>query len=72
MSDPIPAASLEIQNCSENCQCQSVHLLLLDADGDQFATGCLSPAQARAVARDLISTADLAEARLARITGRQQ
>lgn len=72
MSDPIQASSLGVENCGPECECQSVHLDLKDVDGDVFATASMTTNVARAVAADILRTADLADARRAQLRGRVQ
>ncbi|MEO1637756.1 MAG: hypothetical protein AAFU41_00745 [Pseudomonadota bacterium] len=71
MSDElIRANAVGISKCADDCECQWVWIDLLNADGNTFAAGNISPAQARVMAQQLMQLADLAEARHAKNAGR--
>lgn len=71
MTDELPhAATLQVLNCTQNCPCQSVHILLLDAEGEPFAAACMPAEIARNIARDLSDKADTAEAQKLKNEGR--
>lgn len=70
MSELIAATRIVAQGCAEDCGCQSVHIILLDADGAEFAVASMSTDLARTVAAELITLADTADARRLRLAGR--
>ncbi|MEO1796600.1 MAG: hypothetical protein AAFR53_06250 [Pseudomonadota bacterium] len=70
MSDVIAAASLEITRCEDDCECQSVHVLLMDEDEQIVATASLSPKGARGIGIAMVQLADEAEANQLRRAGR--
>jgi len=67
--DVIQASQIVIQECPPECPCQQVHILLLDMDGDEFASASMSADFARRVAAKLLARADQADLRLARKAG---
>lgn len=70
MSDITIAASIDLEGCAKECDCQGVHIFLTDYDGELFALASLDPAEARAIAAGLTRLADAAELQKAKNDGR--
>lgn len=70
MSEFIQASQVTVENCAETCRCQSVWIVLRLADDTIASAGACPPEVARAVARDLLRSADIAEGRQVAIEGR--
>lgn len=64
--DAFQAARLKIENCTDECACQNVHIILCDSSGDEIAVASISPLFAREVAEVMATAADVADARLLR------
>ncbi|MEL6886882.1 MAG: hypothetical protein AAFP87_20410 [Pseudomonadota bacterium] len=65
----IPANSTTVENCTEDCPCQTVHIVLHDGDGP-FSEITLNPDLARKMAASMMEAADIADARRQRRAGR--
>lgn len=70
MSDVLPVAAMEVENCEPECQCQSVWVVILDAEEDPFALACMQADTARRMAAQLVAAADMADARRLKLAGR--
>lgn len=68
--DILTASRISVGMCGKDCDCQAVHLFLMDGDGELISTASMDPDLARKIAAEITAYADMVEARARRQAGR--